>query len=80
MASTVPAGRKLRKETFSSTSCATSGTTSTRSRLSRDNWLCTSNVLMESISSPKKSRRKGYSLLYENTSNMLPRTANCPGS
>ena len=65
---------------FSLPSEASSGTISTDSFLSRDSWLCTSKVRMESISSPKKSRRKGYSELKENTSRILPRTANCPGS
>ena len=63
MTSSVSLGRNESSDTLSSASPDSSGTISTCSRLSRDSWFSTSKVRMLSMSSPKKSMRKGYSLL-----------------
>ena len=73
-------GRNESRGIRSSVCCDSSGTMVAESHLSFDNWFSTSNVRIESMSSPKKSMRNGYSQLNENTSRMLPRRANCPGS
>ena len=80
MTRSVSFGRKLRNGIFVSVSEESSGTISISVFLSFDSCVSTSNVRMESISSPKKSRRNGSSLLYEYTSRILPRRANWPGS
>ena len=80
MATIAWAGKKSSKGTFSSFDEASSGTISTVSRRSFESCVSTSKVRIESISSPKKSMRKGSSHENENTSSMLPRRANCPGS
>ena len=62
---TASAGRNDSSGTRPSTSPASSGTISMRSRVSRDNCVSTSKVRMKSMSSPKKSMRNGNSQLYE---------------
>ena len=73
-------GRNLKNDVVTSLPSFISGTSSALSRFSFDSCESTSKVRIESTSSPKKSMRNGYSLLYENTSTILPLTANCPGS
>ena len=77
---TVFSGKKSSTGIFFSLHMVSSGTMFICSRRSLDNWVSTSKVRIESMSSPKKSIRKGYSHEKEKTSIMLPRLANCPGS
>ena len=61
--STQSSGSTSRNDTFSAWAAASSGTISTDWQRSFDSWSSTSNVRMESISSPKKSMRNGNSWL-----------------
>ena len=60
--SSVPFGRNCESGTFSAVE-ASSGTMSAVCRISFESWLSMSKVRMVSISLPKKSMRKGSSLL-----------------